>query len=117
MDPLYERIKEFRKLRHMTQAELAKDAGYSDRSAIALIESGKIDLPKSKINAIADALRIPPELLLGVPIKSQFSGQNLTLMEAFEKLNQAGKEKVTEYATDLAENPKYTEDGEKKKDA
>lgn len=49
----------------MTQDELAKLVGYSDRTSIAKIESGKIDLPQSKIAVIAKALRTTPGELMG----------------------------------------------------
>ena len=62
---IYKRIKEFRELRGMTQDSLAKAIGYSNRSAIARIENGEIDLPQSKILAIADALDVTPGMLMG----------------------------------------------------
>ena len=42
---MYERIKELRKQNNWTQEELAQKVGYTDRSAIAKIEAGRIDLP------------------------------------------------------------------------
>lgn len=62
---IYKRIKEFRELRGMSQDRLAKAIGYSNRSAIARIEKGEIDLPQSKILAIADALDVTPGMLMG----------------------------------------------------
>lgn len=49
----------------MTQAELARIVGYKDRSAIAQIERGIVDLPLSKVEAIAEALSISPAKLCG----------------------------------------------------
>lgn len=49
----------------MTQAELARIVGYKDRSAIAQIERGNVDLPLSKVEAIAEALSISPARLCG----------------------------------------------------
>ena len=49
----------------MTQEELAKRAGYTSRSSINKIELGLVDLPQSKILAIANALGVSPTLLHG----------------------------------------------------
>lgn len=62
---LYKNIKERRLKLGMTQTELAEKLGYSDKSAIAKIESGKIDIPQSKIVAFAKALHTSPSELMG----------------------------------------------------
>ena len=62
---LYKNIKKYRELKNMSQEELAKKVGYSNRSAITRIEKGEIDLPQSKIVAIADALGVPAGALMG----------------------------------------------------
>lgn len=62
---LYTNIKKFRKLRSMTQDELAKRTGYTDRSSIAKIERGDVDLPQSKIMMFADALGVTAGTLMG----------------------------------------------------
>ena len=49
----------------MCQVELAEKTGYNDRSAIAHIEKGRIDLPQSKIVAFAEALKTTPGALMG----------------------------------------------------
>lgn len=61
---LYERIKLRRKQLGLTQDDLASMIGYSNRSAIARIENGSIDLPQSKIIAFADALKTTPGWLM-----------------------------------------------------
>ena len=62
---LYENIKSYRKAAKMTQEELARRTGYTDRSSIARIEKGEIDLPQSKIKQFAEALGTTPSQLLG----------------------------------------------------
>lgn len=62
---LYERIKQRRKELHLTQDELAHKLGYTDRSSIAKIEIGKVDLSESKIMAFAKALECTPAYLMG----------------------------------------------------
>lgn len=62
---LYENIKMHRKAAKMTQEELARRTGYTDRSSIARIEKGEIDLPQSKIKQFAEALGTTPGYLMG----------------------------------------------------
>ena len=65
MDKLYTNIRNYRKLRKMSQERLAELAGYTDRSSIAKIEKGLVDLPQSKIVDIAKALNVSPGELMG----------------------------------------------------
>lgn len=64
---LYENIKYYRKLRHITQTELANRIGYTNRSSITRLEKGQIDLPTSKIEKIASVLDVTPAELMGLP--------------------------------------------------
>lgn len=119
---LYANIKKRRVSMKMTQDELAKLAGYKDRSMITLIENGKIDLPQSKIWAIADALKTTPAELMGddgtteekqIPIgldlgtsySSTFKFNHLLAYIA--ALNGDGLEKLEKYAEDLSQIEKY----------
>lgn len=61
---MYDRIKKLRLQKGMSQQELAEKAGYKDRSAINLIESGKRNITQSRIMAIADALGVKPSYLM-----------------------------------------------------
>lgn len=63
---LYKNIKQRRTDLHLTQSELAKKMGYADKSMIAKIEKGLIDLPQSKIVAFAEALDTTPAQLMGL---------------------------------------------------
>ena len=65
MTDVYKRIKELRLSLGMSQGELAEKTGYGDRSSIAKIESGKVDLTQSKIVAFASALKTTPGYLMG----------------------------------------------------
>lgn len=78
---VYRKIKSLRLDLGMSQGELAKKTGYNDRSSIAKIEAGKVDLTQSKIVAFAKALNTTPGYLMGwkpagesspVPIPSGF---------------------------------------------
>ena len=59
-----DRIRKRRIELDMSQAELAKLMGYADKSMVAKIESGKVDLTQSKIKAAAKALRTTFSYLL-----------------------------------------------------
>lgn len=62
---LYRNIRRLRKELGMSQEELAKKTGYSDRSSIAKIEAGNIDLTQTKIKLFADVLGTDPVELMG----------------------------------------------------
>lgn len=62
---LYENIKLYRQQARMTQAELAKLTGYIDRSSIAKIEKGQVDLSQSKIEQFAEVFGVKPSDLMG----------------------------------------------------
>jgi repressor LexA len=62
---LYRNIKNTRLQLNISQGELAKRVGYTDRSMIAKIESGSVDLAQSKIEAIAQALGTTSAYLMG----------------------------------------------------
>lgn len=65
MNPLYANIRNRRMELGMSQEELAQKMGYTSRSTIAKIESGKNDIPQSKIQAFAVALNTTPGRLMG----------------------------------------------------
>lgn len=62
---LYENIKALRLERNWTQDELARRAGYTDRSSIAKIEKGQVDLTQSKILTFANVFNVAPGDLMG----------------------------------------------------
>ena len=62
---VYENIKKFRLQAQMSQAELAQRTGYTDRSSIAKIEKGMVDLSQSKIKQFADVFGVAPGELMG----------------------------------------------------
>ena len=62
---IYDNIRRLRTEKKMSQQELAEKTGYTDRSSIAKIEHGEVDLPQSKIILFAKALRTTPGELMG----------------------------------------------------
>lgn len=61
-----EKIKALRKQKKLSQDELARLTGYTDRSSIAKIESGQVDLTESKILLFAQVLDVSPSYLMGL---------------------------------------------------
>lgn len=61
---IYDRIRMLRKEEKLTQEELASKVGYTDRTMIAKIESGRVDIPQSKIALFASALNTSTAYLL-----------------------------------------------------
>lgn len=62
---LYKNIKKKRTEMGWSQTELALKVGYSDKSMIAKIEKGEIDLTQTKIVAFANAFKCSASDLMG----------------------------------------------------
>lgn len=93
---LYRNIKERRLALGLTQGELAKRTGYSDKSMIAKIEAGKVDLPQSKIVAFAKALATDPGDLLGESPAADLvlTDEEREIIEAFRLADDFDRETV-----------------------
>ncbi|ENZ13804.1 LexA family protein [Enterocloster clostridioformis] len=64
MESMYDRIKKMRNQLGWSQEELAKKVGYADKTSIAKIEAGKVDLPQSKITAFSKVFNTTPSYLM-----------------------------------------------------
>lgn len=64
MATMYDRIKQLRIDKGWSQEELAKKVGYADKTSVAKIEAGKVDLPQSKIVAFSCALNTTTSYLM-----------------------------------------------------
>lgn len=85
---LYKNIKERRTELHLTQSELADKMGYADKSMIAKIEKGLVDLPQSKIVAFAKALDTTPSYLMGwEPVSDEDIGNTFANDNLFDIVN------------------------------
>lgn len=60
-----ERVKARREELGMTQLDLALKIGYKSKQAICKIETGDRGVSVEKVNLLADALRIPLDVLVG----------------------------------------------------
>ena len=65
MKEVHKNIRHYRKLLKMTQEDLARAAGYTDRSSIAKIEKGQVELPQERIEVFARIFGVPPNVLTG----------------------------------------------------
>lgn len=61
---LYDNIRKRRIELNMTQQQLADLTGYGDRSSIAKIEKGLVDISQSKLELFASVLKVPPGELM-----------------------------------------------------
>ena len=82
---LYKNIKKRRLELDMTQSDLAKKLGYSDKSMIAKIEKGAVDLSQSKITAFAKALKTTEVALMGWDDSSESAAATGHNMSALPK--------------------------------
>lgn len=101
MSDLYKNIKNRRIELGMTQTQLAKELGYADKSMIAKIEKGIVDLPQSKILGFAEVLGITPSALMGLDnmdFMITLNDQEKTLIEYYRAFPEDTKKRLTKYA-------------------
>ena len=103
MNYTHRKIRELRLQLGMTQSELAEKVGYADKSAIARIEAGKIDITRSRLIAFAKALKTSPLVLLGIEDK-EYTLNNLEseLIDHFRSFNEEGQHQLLEQARMMA---------------
>lgn len=95
---LYKNIYNLRKNNGWTQEELASRMGYKDRSMIAKIESGKVDLTQSKIMEFAKVFGVEAGDLMGSvessPDEIVQTARNREFIELFENSTPVVQESV-----------------------
>ena len=92
-------LKNLRLARGLSQEELSKALGYTNRSSINKIELGKNDLPRSKIVRAAQILGVNPlDLFQEETSAPDLSVQNGNINALFEKLSPGGQEELTRFA-------------------
>ena len=113
---------QLRKEREFTQDEISKALGVS-KSSVAMWETGQ-RLPSPELyEQIADFFNVDIDYLYGrttIRQKIRFdedgnmqrtlSLDESALLDDYQKLNATGRQKVREYAADLTEQKKYTQD-------
>lgn len=101
---LYENIKKLRKEKRLSQEKLAKLTGYTDRSSIAKIEKGEVDLSQSKILLFAQALGVDPGTLMGADGINNKQTENETdrFISIFQNLSPSHQKAILEYVNFLS---------------
>lgn len=85
---LYKNIKKYRTESKLTQQELAEKAGYKDKSMIAKIEKGLVDLPQSKIKLFAEIFGVTQSDLMGYTSSdSEFTRRTISLFSGIGELS------------------------------
>ncbi len=97
-----QRIKKLRKKLKLSQDELAKQTGYTDRSSIAKIESDKCELTESKIKAFSEVLGTTPAALMGLIEIESFTIEKPVSFEIIGDVA-AGYNHFAEYENDLGQ--------------
>jgi transcriptional regulator with XRE-family HTH domain len=86
-----EKIRQARIKANLTQDDLAKMVGYTSRSSINKIEKGLVDLPRSKLIKISNALGVTPSYLMGweeeKPPVNELSEDERLLLELYRKVS------------------------------
>lgn len=110
---LHENIRALRKARGWSQQQLAERVGYGDRSSIAKIEAGKVDLPRSKIAEFAKVFDVTPAYLMG------YSEETDALLVSIAEDNKSGRTAAVEelrrtYGTEHSIHSTYSCDDKKR---
>ncbi len=117
------RLKQLRKEKGITQEQLAQILGV-ERSSIGKYEGKDKVMPSDDIKArIAEYFGVSVDYLLGLNLRQndntasnipeevkECTQEELRLLVIVHRLNALGMQKVLEYATDLVENDKYTQE-------
>ena len=95
-----ERIRDKRKEKGWSQRDLAEKIGYSNHSTVGKIETGKVDLPQSKVVQFAEVLGVSVAYLMGweemkkkndvatdIVVRLRTDEEFLSLIEGINQLN------------------------------
>ena len=96
----YERLRETRKQKNISQKEIARKIGVA-ASTYCQYEKGTREPDLIKLKLLSKALNVSPDYLIFGKIAHEKT------KTPYDLLNEAGQFKVQEYIMDLLENPKY----------
>lgn len=94
---LYKNIKRLRKEKKMSQEKLAELTGYTDRSSIAKIEKGEVNISQSKIMLFAEALGVSAGALMGNDGVVEHDGETEDFISGFQSLSPSHQKAILEY--------------------
>lgn len=104
-----DRIKSTRLSKEMSQSDLAKSAGYSDKSAISKLENSGDDITMKQIKRVASSLGVTSAYLMGWEDgvseaefddyfeKTEETSRLKAYLDAFAKLSPRSQEEVLNY--------------------
>lgn len=110
------RVKQYRRLKGYTQAELAKKVGYSSKSTINKIELGYNDVPLSTVERLASALDVSPGTLMGWEEvftdndDIALTTEERVLLKFFRQMTPAGKDLALKTLKNMSETLRGNED-------
>ncbi len=104
---MIERIKKIKKEKKLSNEELSKSSGIPIGTLAKILGSETKDPQISNIIKIAEALDVSADYLIFGEVKSSFSSDSFDLVTIYENLNDEGKRRLLEYASDLSEMTKY----------
>lgn len=96
MKKTHEIVKERREQLGLSQDELARRVGYTNRSSIARIERGDTDIPQSKLYDIARALRVTPSYLMGEDTECVYTSDPPMMVAEMTAIDEESMEKFFE---------------------
>lgn len=121
MNSLYKNIRALRKKNNWSQDVLAKKMGYADRSMIAKIESGSVDLSERKIMEFSKVFNIEPWILMGFDVPIDLSNlsepvtsfdilsiDEKTILIEYNSLNSVGQKEIMRYLAYATSISEYT---------
>ena len=106
-----EKIRQLRIEKGLSQEALGEIVGVK-KAAVNKYETGRvINIKKSMLVKLADALGVLPATLLDdVDGQAVYSSDEHYLIELYRKLNETGRQKIISYTEDLVALGKYTDD-------
>lgn len=98
----YERIKQLRIQKGMSQQELAEKIGYKSRATMCKIEAGERDINRDKIVLLANALDTTPAYLMGWEDDPSPKSTDEQLLELIDLLSDEQKTSLIEFIKNIA---------------
>lgn len=93
----YERIKQLRIQKGMSQQELAEKIGYKSRATMCKIEAGERDINRDKIVLLANALDTTPAYLMGWEDDPSPKSTDEQLLELIDLLSDEQKASLIDF--------------------
>ncbi len=109
-------IRYLRKLKNMTQDDLAEKLGYKSFTTIQKWESGNSEPNLKKLKQLAEIFNVDIDNLAQIDLSKENNNHNTKsnkeqkILRAFNQLNNEGQEKAIAYTQDLVDSGKYSID-------